>query len=122
MSAPRRGAPPMSPGITEDVLEIHPHDAEVRGIRDGAMVSLSSRIGATTLRAVISDRMPQGVVYTTFHHPVTGANVITTEIFRLGHQLPRIQGDRGAGDALQPAFRLAEWSGSSARTSTSAWR
>ncbi len=64
---------------TEDVLDIHPHDAETRGIRDGAMVSISSRIGATTLRAVISDRMPQGVVYTTFHHPVSGANVITTE-------------------------------------------
>ncbi|MFO0991529.1 MAG: formate dehydrogenase subunit alpha [Hyphomicrobiales bacterium] len=63
----------------EDVLEIHPHDAEVRGIAEGTMVSLSSRKGATTLRAVIADRMPQGVVYTTFHHPVTGANVITTE-------------------------------------------
>jgi formate dehydrogenase major subunit len=63
----------------EDVLEIHPHDAEVRGIREGQMVSLASRMGATTLRAVITDRMPQGVVYTTFHHPVTGANVITTE-------------------------------------------
>jgi formate dehydrogenase major subunit len=63
----------------EDVLDIHPHDAEVRGIRDGTLVSLTSRMGATTLRARISDRMPQGVVYTTFHHPVTGANVITTE-------------------------------------------
>jgi formate dehydrogenase major subunit len=63
----------------EDVLEIHPHDAEVRGIKDGSMVSLTSRIGAITLRAVIAERMPQGVVYTTFHHPVTGANVITTD-------------------------------------------
>ncbi len=63
----------------EDVLEIHPHDAEVRGVKDGAMVSLASRIGATTLRALITERMPQGVIYTTFHHPVTGANVITTE-------------------------------------------
>ncbi len=63
----------------QDVLEIHPHDAELRGIKTGSMVSLSSRIGATTLAAVVSDRMPQGVVYTTFHHPVTGANVITTE-------------------------------------------
>ncbi|HUR44164.1 MAG TPA: formate dehydrogenase subunit alpha, partial [Aestuariivirga sp.] len=62
----------------EDVLEIHPHDAEVRGIKDGQVVSLASRMGATTLRAVISERMPQGVVYTTFHHPVTGANVVTT--------------------------------------------
>ncbi|HEV8556985.1 MAG TPA: formate dehydrogenase subunit alpha [Actinophytocola sp.] len=63
----------------EDVLEIHPHDAEVRGINDGDEVSLSSRVGETVLRAVISDRMPVGVVYTTFHHPVTGANVVTTE-------------------------------------------
>ncbi|XVV15962.1 formate dehydrogenase subunit alpha [Actinoplanes sp. CA-131856] len=63
----------------EDVLEIHPHDAEVRGINDGDDVTLSSRVGATSLRAVLADRMPVGVVYTTFHHPVTGANVVTTE-------------------------------------------
>jgi formate dehydrogenase major subunit len=64
---------------SEDVLEIHPHDAEVRGITDGAEVTLASRVGETTLRAQISDRMPTGVVYTTFHYPVTGANVVTTE-------------------------------------------
>ncbi len=63
----------------EDVLEIHPHDAEVRGISDGDRVSLASRAGETTLRARIADRMPVGVVYTTFHHPVTRANVVTTE-------------------------------------------
>ncbi|MEV4315907.1 formate dehydrogenase subunit alpha [Actinocrispum sp. NPDC049592] len=63
----------------EDLLEIHPHDAEVRGINDGDMVSLASRVGETTLRAMVSDRMPVGVVYTTFHHPITGANVVTTE-------------------------------------------
>ena len=63
----------------EDVLEIHPSDAELRGVKDGAMVSLTSRIGGTTLRAEITERVPLGVVYTTFHHPVTGANVITTE-------------------------------------------
>ncbi|MCC7479912.1 MAG: formate dehydrogenase subunit alpha [Hyphomicrobiales bacterium] len=63
----------------EDVLEIHPHDAEVRGIKNGQMVSITSRVGATTLRALVSERMAQGVVYTTFHHPVSGANVITTE-------------------------------------------
>ena len=63
----------------EDLLEIHPHDAEVRGINDGDMVTLTSRVGRTTLRAIIADRMPVGVCYTTFHHPVTGANVVTTE-------------------------------------------
>jgi formate dehydrogenase major subunit len=63
----------------EDVLEIHPADAQMRGISTGDIVSLSSRVGTTTLRAVVSDRMPPGVVYTTFHHPMTGANVVTTE-------------------------------------------
>src|SRR5882757_660507 len=63
----------------EDLLEIHPHDAEVRGISDGDLVSLASRVGRTTLRAIIADRMPVGVCYTTFHHPVTGANVVTTD-------------------------------------------
>ncbi len=63
----------------EDLLEIHPHDAEQRGINDGDFVSLASRKGAVTLRADITDRVPQGVVYTTFHHPVSGTNVITTE-------------------------------------------
>jgi type I restriction-modification system DNA methylase subunit len=35
--------------------------------------------GETTLHAQISDRMPTGVVYTTFHHPISGTNVLTTE-------------------------------------------
>ncbi len=63
----------------EDVLEIHPHDAEDRGIRDSDWVALKSRAGATTLRARITDRVAPGVVYTTFHHPSTQANVVTTE-------------------------------------------
>jgi formate dehydrogenase major subunit len=63
----------------EDLLEIHPHDAEVRGITDGDEVTLASRVGETTLHAQISERMPTGVVYTTFHHPISGTNVLTTE-------------------------------------------
>ncbi|WP_306224044.1 formate dehydrogenase subunit alpha [Bosea beijingensis] len=63
----------------EDVLEIHAFDAESRGIRDGDLVALASRSGDIALRAVISERMQPGVVYTTFHHAKTGANVITTD-------------------------------------------
>jgi formate dehydrogenase major subunit len=63
----------------QDLLEIHPHDAEQRGVRDGDWVKLDSRVGSTSLRARITDRVAPGVVYTTFHHPETQANVITTE-------------------------------------------
>jgi formate dehydrogenase major subunit len=63
----------------EDLLEIHPHDAELRGVRDGQYVKLASRSGETSLKAKITDRVSPGVVYTTFHHPTTQANVITTD-------------------------------------------
>ena len=63
----------------EDVLEIHPNDAEDRGINDGDWVGIASRAGTTALRALISQRVQPGVVYTTFHHPLSGANVVTTD-------------------------------------------
>jgi len=63
----------------EDVLEIHPLDAENRGIREGDLVALKSRTGETSLRAKITDRVAPGVVYTTFHHPEVLANVVTTD-------------------------------------------
>jgi formate dehydrogenase major subunit len=63
----------------EDVLEIHPHDAETRGIADGDWVGLTSRTGETVLRARVSERIAPGVVYTTFHFPQTQVNVVTTE-------------------------------------------
>jgi formate dehydrogenase major subunit len=63
----------------EDRLELHPHDAEERGIRDGDWVGIASRAGDTVLRAIVSERMQPGVVYTTFHFPESGANVITTD-------------------------------------------
>jgi formate dehydrogenase major subunit len=63
----------------EDVLEIHPHDAEVRGISDGDWVGLTSRAGEMALRAKVSEKIAPGVVYTTFHFPETNANVVTTE-------------------------------------------
>jgi formate dehydrogenase major subunit len=63
----------------EDRLEIHAHDAEQRGVKDGDWVKIASRAGETTLRALITDRVAPGVVYTTFHHPSTQANVVTTD-------------------------------------------
>ncbi|MDH3924182.1 MAG: formate dehydrogenase subunit alpha [Xanthomonadales bacterium] len=63
----------------EDILEIHPFDAEERGISEGDWCGIVSRAGETVLRAVLTDRVQPGVVYTTFHFPSSGANVITTD-------------------------------------------
>lgn len=63
----------------EDQLDIHPQDAEERGIRDGDWVGIASRAGRTVMRACVTERMQPGVVWTTFHFPESGANVITTD-------------------------------------------
>lgn len=64
---------------SEDRLEIHPHDAQERGIKADDWVGIESRAGQTVLRALVTERMQPGVVYTTFHFPESGANVITTD-------------------------------------------
>ena len=63
----------------QDLLEIHPVDAGDRGIRSGDWVGIASRAGDTVLRAVVTEKVQPGVVYTTFHFPLTGANIVTTE-------------------------------------------
>ncbi|MCZ4272548.1 formate dehydrogenase subunit alpha [Maritalea porphyrae] len=90
----------------EDVLEIHPSDAEAKGIRDGHWVSIRSRKGETTLRAQISERMAPGVVYTTFHHPESGANVITTENSDWATNCPEY---KVTAVEVTPANHKSEW-------------
>jgi formate dehydrogenase major subunit len=89
------------------LLEIHPQDAEDRGIRDGDWVRLASRTGETSLRARVTDRVAPGVIYTTFHHPGHAGERRHHGIFRLGDELPGIQGDGGADLAVQWAQRMA---------------
>jgi formate dehydrogenase major subunit len=90
----------------EDVLEIHPSDAEMRGVREGQWVSVRSRKGETVMRAKLSDRMQPGVVYTTFHHPETGANVITTELSDWATSCPEY---KVTAVEVTPANHKSEW-------------
>ncbi len=90
----------------EDVLEIHPSDAETRGIREGQWVSIRSRKGETALRAQISERMQPGVVYTTFHHPESGANVVTTELSDWATQCPEY---KVTAVQVAPANHKSDW-------------
>jgi len=90
----------------EDVLEIHPHDAEQRGVRNGGRVSLTSRAGSVVLTAQITDRMQPGVVYTTFHYPATGTNVVTTENSDWATSCPEY---KVTAVEVQPVSSLSDW-------------
>jgi formate dehydrogenase major subunit len=90
----------------EDLLEIHPSDAETRGIREGDRVSLTSRKGEITLEATITERVQPGVVYTTFHNPETGANVVTTEYSDWATSCPEY---KVTAVEVTPATHRSEW-------------
>ena len=90
----------------EDVLEIHPADAEARGVRDGFWVAVKSRKGEITLRARVTERVAPGVVYTTFHHPETGANVVTTEYSDWATQCPEY---KVTAVEVAPANHRSDW-------------
>jgi formate dehydrogenase major subunit len=90
----------------EDRLEIHPHDAEERGIKEGDLVSIVSRAGETTLHARVTERMQPGVVYTTFHHPESGANVITTENSDWATNCPEY---KVTAVQVTPVFSMSDW-------------
>ncbi|TNE62559.1 MAG: formate dehydrogenase subunit alpha [Alphaproteobacteria bacterium] len=92
--------------MVEDVLEIHASDAEMRGIRDGDWVAVRSRKGETSLRAQISSRMAPGVVYTTFHHPESGTNVITTELSDWATNCPEY---KVTAVEVAPANHRSDW-------------
>ncbi len=90
----------------EDVLEIHPLDAENRGVVEGDLVCLASRSGDVSLKARISERMQPGVVYTTFHHPKTGANVITTDYSDWATNCPEY---KVTAVQVRKTNRLSDW-------------
>ncbi len=90
----------------EDILEMHPSDAEMRGIKDGSLASLTSRVGGTTMRVKITERVPPGVVYSTFHFPESGANVITTENSDWATNCPEY---KVTAVQVMPSNQLAEW-------------
>ncbi|WP_206952877.1 formate dehydrogenase subunit alpha [Trinickia acidisoli] len=90
----------------EDRLEVHPQDAEDRGIKTGDWVGIESRAGHTVLRALVSERMQPGVVYTTFHFPESGANVITTDSSDWATNCPEY---KVTAVQVQPVQQPSEW-------------
>ena len=90
----------------EDVLEIHPADASARGIDSNSLVLLRSRKGETTLKAIVTEKIPAGVVYTTFHNPETGANVVTTENSDWATNCPEY---KVTAVEIEPANHRSKW-------------
>jgi len=62
--------------VNRDVLEIHAEDAEELGIKNGENVKLTSQRASVELPCVISERVPPGQLFTTFHFPDNNLNTL----------------------------------------------
>ncbi len=71
---------PNSQIITEDVLFVHPDDAENKGVADDDYVMISSARGTTRMKVKLTDVVKPGVIYTTFHFPEASINYLTGSI------------------------------------------
>src|SRR5205807_1950954 len=62
----------------EEILELNPEDAAERGIRDGALVRVTSRRGSVEVRARTDAGLYRGLLFMTLHHPdQTMTNLLT---------------------------------------------
>jgi formate dehydrogenase alpha subunit len=70
-----------SPGLLalcpEELCEIHPEDAHRLGIGSGELVKVVSRRGEVSVKALVTDRSPPGVVFLSFHFPKVATNKLT---------------------------------------------
>lgn len=62
----------------EELLEINAKDAANLDIRDGEMVQVASRRGSVTVKAKITDRSQEGMVFLAFHHRNALTNILTS--------------------------------------------
>jgi formate dehydrogenase alpha subunit len=64
----------------EGVIEINPEDAQRLGIKpDNGLVEVSSRRGKVQVKSKVSDNLPRGVVFMTFHFKEAAANLLTID-------------------------------------------
>ena len=60
-----------------ELAEVNPADAERLGVADGEMVRVTSRRGSITTRIVITERVPVGTMFMTFHFKESPVNELT---------------------------------------------
>jgi len=63
----------------EAVCEICPKDASGLEIQTGDWISVTSRRGKITLRALLTERSPVGTVFIPFHFAEAAANLLTLD-------------------------------------------
>jgi predicted molibdopterin-dependent oxidoreductase YjgC len=76
----------------EGVIEVNPEDAKRLGIQpDNGLVKVTSRRGKLQVKAKISDSLPPGVVFMTFHFREAAANLLTLDVLDPVAKIPELK-------------------------------
>ena len=63
--------------VDEDILLLHPSDAKSRELNSGDIARLYSGRGEVSLKVEVTDKVKEGIVFTTFHFPEHMVNMVT---------------------------------------------
>ena len=63
--------------VSEDILLVHPKDAADRDLHTGDIARLYSGRGQVALKVEVTDKVKEGIVFTTFHFPEHMVNMVT---------------------------------------------
>jgi len=66
--------------ISQSFVEVNPQDAIKAGVKDEDTVTLKSRRGSIEAKARVTDNVPPGLLFTTFHFPNSGGNVLANPV------------------------------------------
>ena len=76
----------------EALVEINPEDAKKLGIKNNDQVELTTRRGSIKLKAEITKRVPQNVVFSTFHFHEASVNILTNPAYDPVAKIPEYKG------------------------------
>ena len=62
--------------VDEYILLVHPKDAISRDLNTGDVARLYSGRGEVSLKVEVTDRVKEGIVFTTFHFPAHMVNMV----------------------------------------------
>ena len=72
-------------------IQVNPEDAEALGVEPGELIEVASRRGAIQAKALVTDRVPRGMVYMPFHFREAPANVLTLDALDPVSKIPELK-------------------------------
>jgi formate dehydrogenase alpha subunit len=76
-----RNSQALEANAPEELAELNPQDAQKLGVENGGKIKVTSRRGELTTKVKVTNRVPEGMLFMTFHYKETPTNVLTNSSY-----------------------------------------